>query len=353
MTLQNPRIKTVKRLFAVSGNCCCFPKCKNTLVDKVSGKVTSRICHIKGKKKGSLRYDLKQTDEERHSFDNLLLMCPIHHDVIDDDDVKYTVEKLKQIKAEHEALYEKGEEPSDDIVYQFIINLSQTLLEPPGLRLSFDKNKIKTELKMSTDIEEPLLLTLTDVKRREKRFDPDTIITLIESKSAIQKKAKEFNEENISYHRNKEFEFFLLNRGNFTCNDIDLTITTTLEKEYRIRHEKMIKKPYMPPVSHFSRKNIRMRYTIEKTSQLRNDDEKKYPFKYDNLIIDREDLDNEYRWYIKYHINDLRHNDFQKLEPIKFFFPKNPMVKELLFNCSFIQRERGIVEPQTLKIILI
>ena len=104
---------------------------------------------------------------------------------------------------------------------------------------------------------------------------------------AIQKKAKEFNEENISYHRNKEFVFFLLNRGNFTCNDIDLTLTTTLEKEFRIRHEKMIKKPYMPPVSHFSRKNVRIRYTTEKKSQLHNDDEKKYPFEYDDLIIDR------------------------------------------------------------------
>lgn len=353
MPLQNPRNKTVKRLFAVSGNRCCFPKCKNTLIDKASGKVTGRICHIKGKKKGSLRYDPKQTDEERHGFDNLLLMCPIHHDIIDDDDVKYIVAKLKQIKAEHEALYEGGEEPSDDIVYQFIMNLSQTLLEPPGLRLSFDKNKIKTELKMSTDIEEPLLLTLTNVERREKRLDRDTIITLIENKSAIQKIVDEFNEENILYHRNKEFEFFLLNRGNFTCNDIDLTITTTLEKEFRIRHEKMIKKPYMPPVSHFSRKNISMRYALEKVSLLHNDDEKKYPFEYDDLIIDREDLDNEYKWYIKYHINDLRHNDFQKLEPIKLFIPKNPTTKELVFTCSFIQRERGMVEPQTLKTILI
>ena len=34
MTLTNPRVKTIKRLFAVSGDCCYFPGCKNILVDK-------------------------------------------------------------------------------------------------------------------------------------------------------------------------------------------------------------------------------------------------------------------------------------------------------------------------------
>ena len=145
MTLTYPRTKTIKRLFAVSGNRCCFPKCEHTLVDKISGKVTGIICHIKGKKEGSARYDPEQSNEERHGFDNLLLMCPIHHDIIDDDEEKYTVAKLIQIKADHETIYEGGEEPTDDIVYQFIMKLTQTLFEVSGLRLSFNKKKIENE----------------------------------------------------------------------------------------------------------------------------------------------------------------------------------------------------------------
>jgi len=86
-----PTTATVKRLFAVSGNLCAFPKCQVPLVDLVSGKVTGRICHIKGRKPGSPRCDLRQTDAERHSFGNLVLMCPIHHDVIDADEASYTV----------------------------------------------------------------------------------------------------------------------------------------------------------------------------------------------------------------------------------------------------------------------
>jgi len=41
------------------------------------------FCHIKGNKPGSKRHDPNQSETERQGFANLLLMCPIHHDVID------------------------------------------------------------------------------------------------------------------------------------------------------------------------------------------------------------------------------------------------------------------------------
>jgi len=125
MTLTYPRQKTIKRLFAVSGNQCYFPNCNNPLVDDKSGKVTGKLCHIKGNKSRAARYDNSQSDEERHGFDNLILMCPIHHDVIDDNPVLYTVSKLKEIKAEHEKIHAEGIEPSDQIVEQLILNLTQ------------------------------------------------------------------------------------------------------------------------------------------------------------------------------------------------------------------------------------
>lgn len=125
MTLIYPRRKTIKRLFAVSGNKCYFPKCKTLLVDEESGKVTGKICHIKGNRTGAARYDPNQTDEERHGFDNLILMCPIHHDVIDDDPDSYTVSRLNEIKKDHEKIHVKGKETSDEIINQFILSITQ------------------------------------------------------------------------------------------------------------------------------------------------------------------------------------------------------------------------------------
>lgn len=134
--MSEPHIKTIKRLFAVSGNRCDFPKCQSTLVDADTGKVTGKICHIKGSRPGSARYDPQQGDEERHGYDNLLLMCPIHHDVVDSDAESYTVERLREIKSRHEALYAGGSEPSDEIANQFIMNIGNVTIQHGSFILS-------------------------------------------------------------------------------------------------------------------------------------------------------------------------------------------------------------------------
>ena len=98
--LTGPSTATIKRLFAVSGNRCAFPKCTAPLID--GKKVVGKICHIKAQSEGSPRFDANQTPEERHGYDNLILMCGSHHDVIDDDEEAYTVEYLHRLKAKHE-----------------------------------------------------------------------------------------------------------------------------------------------------------------------------------------------------------------------------------------------------------
>ena len=123
--MASPGGKTVKRLFAMCRNCCAFPKCKNTLVDESSGKVTGRICHIKGNRPGSKRNDQSQSEEDRHGFDNLILLCPIHHDVIDDDDIAYTVTRLVEMKKTHEAgsRSQGTRELSDAQINQLLFNI--------------------------------------------------------------------------------------------------------------------------------------------------------------------------------------------------------------------------------------
>jgi hypothetical protein len=98
-----PTLATVKALFAKSGNQCAFPKCYTPLVEPSSGKVTGRLCHIRGKSRLGPRYDSSLTDLERHGEGNLILLCPIHHDVVDADLDSYTVARLFQIKSQHEA----------------------------------------------------------------------------------------------------------------------------------------------------------------------------------------------------------------------------------------------------------
>lgn len=95
---------TVKRLYAVSGNRCAFPRCRQALVQK--GVVVGEMCHIKGKK-GGPRYDKTQSKDEREAYENFILMCSIHHKIIDTDVGAYPEEKLYNMKQRHERRQEQ------------------------------------------------------------------------------------------------------------------------------------------------------------------------------------------------------------------------------------------------------
>ncbi len=110
--LTAPTRPTVKRLFAVSGNRCAFTRCATPIVDTHSGSILGEICHIKGERPSAKRYDKSQTASGRHGFDNLILLCPVHHKIIDDDDSTYTVEVLTEMKARHEC--KQRPEKADD-----------------------------------------------------------------------------------------------------------------------------------------------------------------------------------------------------------------------------------------------
>jgi hypothetical protein len=112
-TLKQPRLKTVKRLFALSKNRCCFPGCLAALVDD-GGVVVGEICHIKAQNVDGPRYDPLQSAEDRHGFSNLLLMCSPHHKVIDEKLGHFTVEKLVSIKQKHE-IGEPAAETTDEV----------------------------------------------------------------------------------------------------------------------------------------------------------------------------------------------------------------------------------------------
>jgi hypothetical protein len=137
--LTSPSISTIKRLFAVSANRCAFPGCKLLLVDPSSEVVIGKICHIKARKPGGPRYDLNQTDEERHSFENLLLLCPIHHDIIDADPHFYTVERLIEIKSMYEGESSGEALVSDRIAEALIVTISQSLYQDARALISIPK----------------------------------------------------------------------------------------------------------------------------------------------------------------------------------------------------------------------
>ena len=93
---------TLKALFALLGNRCAFPGCQQSLVDAQRSVVIGEVAHIRGRRPGAKRHDPLQTDGERDSFDNLLLLCPVHHTLIDASD-QYDTATILSWKREKEA----------------------------------------------------------------------------------------------------------------------------------------------------------------------------------------------------------------------------------------------------------
>jgi hypothetical protein len=131
-----PTERDLKKLFALSLNQCAFPNCIASIIG-LNDEMIGEICHIKARNPEGPRYDANQTDQERHGFNNLILLCRNHHKVVDDSPEKYTVNWLTDIKRQHEANGTIEITPEDarlaqkllDAYVSFVTNISTTTIQ--------------------------------------------------------------------------------------------------------------------------------------------------------------------------------------------------------------------------------
>ena len=65
--------------------------------------ILGEMAHIVADRPEGPRGDHEKTRDFLRSYENLILLCSEHHHLIDQDQVKYTVEELTRLKREHEA----------------------------------------------------------------------------------------------------------------------------------------------------------------------------------------------------------------------------------------------------------
>jgi len=119
--VKEPSLPIIKKLFALSGNNCAFPGCQIPLIED-SGTVTGKICHIKAKNKNGPRYDENQTYEERNAYENLVLLCGRHHDIIDKEFKIYDAPTLLEMKKINESIVGRKEKIEDDFFARLLLN---------------------------------------------------------------------------------------------------------------------------------------------------------------------------------------------------------------------------------------
>ncbi len=96
------KIKDVKILWGRAANRCAFPDCKIELTIAGDKDTLGEMAHIIAKSSDGPRANPNISTEIKDSYDNHILLCPTHHKVIDHSHEKWTVDKIKQLKKEHE-----------------------------------------------------------------------------------------------------------------------------------------------------------------------------------------------------------------------------------------------------------
>jgi hypothetical protein len=100
--------KDRKLLWGKAKNVCSYrfkgTVCSQPLVLTHEGNdvVVGNECHIIGEKPGSARYLADFAGRE--TYENAILLCPVHHKLIDDTEGVHTSEVLRRMKSEHEQL---------------------------------------------------------------------------------------------------------------------------------------------------------------------------------------------------------------------------------------------------------
>jgi hypothetical protein len=107
-----PNTDVLRALFARSGNQCAFPGCTQPLIN-AKNKFIAQVCHIEAASEGGERYNSNGDSEYRRSYENLLLLCYPHHIETNDVD-EYPVERLLQLKREHEQMFIKSDFKLDE-----------------------------------------------------------------------------------------------------------------------------------------------------------------------------------------------------------------------------------------------
>jgi guanylate kinase len=111
------RETVVKKLWYRAGGRCAFPH-KRELSFADTGQLFGRMAHIVARSsRGARGADSAYTEEQLDEYNNLILLCPNHHDEVDTNSPEWTVARLRELKEQHEEWVRRQLrwiEPSDD-----------------------------------------------------------------------------------------------------------------------------------------------------------------------------------------------------------------------------------------------
>lgn len=98
-----------------AGNRCAYPGCQIALFDS-SGTPMAEVANIEAISPGGPRYNANWAEQQPIAdIENLIVLCPNHHRLVDSDPIKYSVDWLRKAKKDHESSMLSLSQPAPDL----------------------------------------------------------------------------------------------------------------------------------------------------------------------------------------------------------------------------------------------
>jgi hypothetical protein len=126
----------IKILWARAAGRCSMPDCRRELTPEsdtvaAGGIVVGENCHIVAENVDGPRGHYPVPEADRNRYPNLILLCNIHHKIVDTDVTSWSVERLHQVKSDHEnwikTTFEQSRN-SDVILYKHLVEVASEKL---------------------------------------------------------------------------------------------------------------------------------------------------------------------------------------------------------------------------------
>ena len=149
--------RTLKILYGRSKNLCAYPGCTSNIIEPATEQsdeqVIGQVCHIYALSEQGPRGKPGLTREELNSPENLILLCPTHHRLVDCQHESYPAEKLREWKKEHESKVQESLNNSEtpDASSLFLPQLPTDLIDQK-IEEEVDKLR-KTRFFIGSDVE--------------------------------------------------------------------------------------------------------------------------------------------------------------------------------------------------------
>jgi len=90
-----------KKLWGRAGSRCAICNRELTRLDRIDSIIGDEA-HIRSKREAGPRHEPSYPAEKLDTYENLILLCKIHHKLVDDNEAKYKTERLVETKDRHE-----------------------------------------------------------------------------------------------------------------------------------------------------------------------------------------------------------------------------------------------------------